>query len=84
MNPTASKDPISLIVEKYRYHPSIVSINTKNSDANLSFSFNAIERNELLNFISELDSSKASQKDDIPTKLIKENAEIFADFYFPP
>ena len=33
-----------------------------------------------MNFISELDSSKASQEDDIPTKLIKENAEIFADF----
>lgn len=73
-------DPVLKAVEKYKNHPSIVAIKTRRENINFSFSFQKIERSEILQIISELDPKKAIQSNDIPTKVIKENCEIFADF----
>lgn len=73
-------DPVLKAVEKYKNHPSIVAIKTRRENINFSFSFQKIERSEILQIISELDPKKAIQSNDIPTKMIKENCEIFADF----
>ena len=47
--------------------------------AALSFSKKAKE--EIIRDILNLDFSKACQNTDIPSKIIKENADIFASFY---
>ena len=47
--------------------------------AALSFSKKAKE--EIIRDILNLDVSKACQNTDIPSKIIKENANIFASFY---
>ena len=45
----------------------------------LSFSFSKIKRENILQEILKLEASKTCQDTDIPTKIIKENADIFAD-----
>ena len=42
-----------------------------------------MERKEILQEIICLDASKACQDTDVPTKIIKENADIFTDFIHP-
>ena len=73
-------DPILKCVVKYRKHPSILSIGEVcNKHPRLPFSFSKINRDEILEEILKLETSKASQDTDIPTKIIKENADIIAD-----
>ena len=74
-----SSDPIIKTIEKYEHHPSIITIKNKCKDIK-PFSFEILERNELLKEIRKLNTKKSSQESDIPTKIIKENAEIFTDF----
>ena len=86
-------DPILKCVVKYRNHPIILTIGEVcNKHARLPFSFSVINRGEILGEILKLETSKACQDTDIPTKIIKENADILlANFndsveksYFPP
>ena len=68
-------DPLIAAIIKYRSHPSIIAIKDKcNSDLHFNFSF--VEYDEIMK------ANKATQNTDIPTKLIKENSDIFADFIF--
>ena len=46
------------------------------------FTFNNITNDDVMKEIKDLDFSKASQENDIPTKLIKENANIFSNFIY--
>ena len=41
------------------------------------------QKREILHEIVNLDASKLCQDTDVPTKIIKENADIFADFIHP-
>ena len=50
--------------------------------SNFSFSFSQVERDEIMKEISRFNINKATQSTDIPTKLIKENSDIFRDFIF--
>ena len=77
----------------YSNHPSILAIEELcNKHPRLPFSFSKINREEILREILKLETSKACQDTDIPTKIIKENADILlANFndsveksYFPP
>ena len=64
----------------YRNHPSILAIGEVcNKHPRLPFSFSKINREEILGEILKLETSKACQDTDIPTKIIKENVDIFAD-----
>ena len=73
-------DSILKCVVKYRNHPSILTIGEVcNKYSRLPFSFSNINREEILREILKLEISKACQDTDIPTKIIKENAHIFAD-----
>ena len=45
-----------------------------------SFNFETIKRDNALKKNKSLDISKTSQNSDIPTKIIKENAEFSTDF----
>ena len=44
------------------------------------FSFSHVDKEQILKEIVNLYSTKASQDTDIPTKIIKDNADIFSDF----
>ena len=44
------------------------------------FSFSHVDKEQILKEIVNLYSTKASQDTDIPTKIIKDNVDIFSDF----
>ena len=63
---------------KYKNHPSIVVI--QKYSKNKIFHFEEVNIGEVEKEILKLDKTKASQKTDIPTRIIKGNIDIFADF----
>ena len=78
-------DPILKVILKYRNHPSILTIGEvckSKSNKQPLFSFSQATRDEILKEILSLDSTKAGQDTDIPTKILKENRDIFSDFLF--
>ena len=46
------------------------------------FTFNHIAKEDVIKEIKNLDASAASQEDNIPTKIIKENSDIFSSFIY--
>ena len=75
-------DPVLKSILKYKDHPSIKAIE-KISKLNSLLKFSNVEKSEVLNEIVNLDASKSYQDTDVPTKIIKENADIFPDFIHP-
>ena len=71
-------DPVLKAIKKYSSHPSILSIKEKIN--NNVFSFQKVTYEEILNEIKNLDTSKSTQLEDIPFKIINDNADIFANF----
>ena len=68
---------------KYRKHPSILTIGEvckERKKKHAAFSFSKVAKEEIFREILNLDVSKACQDTDIPSKIIKENADIFASF----
>ena len=51
--------------------------------ADTSFKFSNLEKREILHEIVNLHASKSCQDTDVPKDIIKENADIFADFIHP-
>ena len=47
---------------------------------NNAFSLRNVTYEDILNEINSLDTSKSTQSEDIPFKIIKDNADIFANF----
>ena len=74
-------DPIIKLILKYRDHPSILTIGEVCKEKSDSpFLFTGIEKEEILKKILNLDASKTWQDTDVPTKILKENTDSFADF----
>ena len=71
-------DPVSKAIKKYSANPSVLSIKEKMN--NNMFSFRKVTYEEIINEINSLDTSKSTQSEDIPFKVIKDNADIFANF----
>ena len=46
------------------------------------FTLNHITKDNIIKEIKNLGASKASQEDDIPTTIIKENSDIFSRFIY--
>ena len=74
-------DPLLEANVKYRNHPSIVAIKTF-CNSKSHFSFKNLQKEEIFKELNNLNINKATQNTDIPTKIIKENSEIFGDFIF--
>ena len=67
-------NPVLAVVEKYKHHQSITSINKKMREKGLpKFSFHLVTLEETLKEVALLSNKKASQASDIPVKIIKEN-----------
>ena len=71
-------DPIVDAINKYENHPSIIMIKNKNKT---QFSFTVVEYDDILKKVKKLNTSKATQQSDIPTKILRENDEFFARFF---
>ena len=73
------KDPTLKAILKYKKHPSILAIRTK-CNRNGIFSFRKVSFKEIETEIRLLKLNKAYQYSDTPTKIIKENLDIFSNF----
>ena len=47
---------------------------------NFTFSFNFVSHGDIVKEFNKLKTKKASQKTDIPTKIVKENVDIISHF----
>ena len=72
--------PVSLTILKYQNHPSITSIK-KNQSLN-KFPFENVSVSDIKKKLQNLDTSKTTQKSDLPTKIIEENFDILVPFLF--
>ena len=77
-NTENAKDPVFRAILKYKNHPSIIAIKEKSK--NEKFSFHEVNNEKIEREIMRLNKNKASQKSDIPIRIIKNNVDIFADF----
>ena len=74
-----NSDPVMNAISLYEKHPSIIKIKSlKETSSPFKFIFSNVE--EVEEEINKLNVSKAIQSDDIPTKVIKENVDIFAKY----
>ena len=74
-----SSHPTLKAVFKYKNHLSIISIwRFRHQDSN--FNFSCINKNTVLKEIRGLSTTKASQDTDLPVKILKKNADCFAEF----
>ena len=64
---------------RHQNHPSIKVIRA-NIKSTKNFSFDLIDPECIYKIINNLDTSKATQQDDIPTKIIKDNKDLFRIF----
>ena len=72
------EDPVLRAILKFKNHPSITVI--KEKAKNSVFSFYEVDKEKIEKEINRLNKNKASQKSDIPIKIIHDNVDIFADF----
>ena len=70
------KDPTLKAILKYEKRPSILAIRTK-CNRNCAFSFREVSFKEIETEIRLWKLNKVSRHSDIPTKIIKENSDIF-------
>ena len=76
-----TNDIVSIAIERYENHPSIAKINNI-STTYQTFSFQHVSREEIQKEIANLNRTKASQDNDIPTRIIKENSDILCEFIY--
>ena len=69
-------------IVKYQDHPSIKAIERVPKSKDL-LNFSNEEKNEIFQKFDFLDASKACQDTHVPTKIIKENVDIFTGFAHP-
>ena len=72
-------DPTLKAILKYRNHPSIIAIRKKYKISEC-FKFTEVDQKDIEKEFLQIDVNKASQSSDIPTKIVIENVDIFADF----
>ena len=60
--------------------PTIGEVCKSKSNKQSLFSFSQATRDEILKEILSLDTTTTCKDTDIPTKILKENADIFSDF----
>ena len=71
-------DPVFKAILKYKNHSIILAIQKYIKKKTLHFE--EVNIGEVKKEILKLDKTKASQKNNIPTKIIKENIDIYVDF----
>ena len=79
-NPLAERlsYPVLKAILKYNNHPSVAAI--RNANNNSHFHCNEVSVQEVYKEIRKLSTRKSVQSTDIPIRVLKENADIFADY----
>ena len=72
------EDPIFKIIKKYESHPSILKIKTKIKIID-KFYFEKVTEVDIEKEILQLDNTKSTPSNSIPTKLFKENIDLYSD-----
>ena len=73
-------DPTLNAAENFSHHASVLKIKEARNSSDC-FSFKLVTIEDICKEIRALDASKATQSDDIPTKIIKNDFDIFLDFF---
>ena len=74
---------VEIALNKYKNHPSINAITKRMKNlSKITFSFNFISHDDVVKQLNTLKSKKASQKTDIPIKIVKENVNIISHFLY--
>ena len=76
-----SRQPTLKATLKCKNHPSIRIVKSI-SRLFSSFNFSHVDKNAVLKEIRKLNMNKAVQNVDIPIKILKENAEYFAEYTY--
>ena len=77
------QNAVSTAINKFRNHPSILSINKNMERIGCpSFSFEFVSLEETIKEVNKLSIKKASQTLDIPVKIIKENKDLISYFVY--
>ena len=78
-----SQNTVSTAINKFRNHPSILSINKNMERIGCpSFSFEFVSLEETIKEVNKLSIKKAFQALDIPVKIIKENKDLISYFVY--
>ena len=72
--------PTLKVIVKYRKHSSMAAINQ--AFPNKYFNFSIIEKKDFFNQITKLKNKKATQDSNIPVKVLKGNADFFAEYLY--
>ena len=72
-----TNDQVTNTLNKFRNYPSIVMIKSK-WKINQRFSFGPVKY-DILRKTNNLDTAKAPQQSDIPTKILKQNSDYFSE-----
>ena len=73
-----TNNPLKEALRYFENHPSITIIKSKSFNA--KFTFWDTSFSEVIKLIKILNVKKASQNSDIPTKIVKLNADLFENF----
>ena len=75
-----TNDQVANALNELRNHPSIIMIkNRRKTDQ--CFSFGPVTYDDILKKTNDLDTTKASQQSDVPTKILKQNSDYFAGYF---
>ena len=77
----ATDDQVTNAVNKFRNHSSIIMIKNKKV-TDQSFSFGPVTYDDVLKIVNTLDTVKTSQQSDIPTTILKQNSDYFAEYFY--
>jgi len=72
------KDPIFRAINKYSKHPSIIAIKDK-CKTDMLHSFHNVTSLDVFNTANDLDVSKATAARSIPTKILKQNIDLYLE-----
>ena len=75
-----SDDPVLNAIENFSHRASVLKVKEAR-DSFDCFSFKLVTKEGICKEILALDASKGTQSDDMPTKIIKNNSDIFSKFF---
>ena len=73
-------EPILNCINKFKNHSSIKVIKYRKKEER-TFTFSYVSYEEVLNEIRKLKTTKTTQQNHIPTKILKENSKVFAGYF---
>ena len=72
-------DSVERAIQKYINHP-IIQIIKETFGSNKTFSLDLVSSDNIFKDIVSLDTKKATHSNDVPTNIVKENADLFSVF----